>query len=529
MVIDNQVPTASKVRIDERWGESHKRIEQLFIIPLEYSPVSCQRSSTCAPRMMRISETSGKMSAQSISFFRNRASRKVLVTVDEISNERVAIKRVGVAKWSDPKSPSAEDAIDGASKESTTSNNEKPGSRYYQLTDIAKRDNCQNSLFTIRQDALKHEFRVIKGLGRVNDDVMVEGNEERVIVVGMKEKELLQLSEVDLSDVKHNEIVDLSVEGDRWEGDALNDEACGWGVLYDEEGRMVYEGFRIGEVNACYGRAYYVDIGVIEYEGEWCDGVRWGRGVQYDRKGNAVYDGEWLNNERQCKKRVVMSDEHVVLHNRIEELVVSDGCCNGGEWENLDLSLITCLKSLRVGDDCFESAHVVTLIGLEQLRSVVIGANCFLGHGDSGSRFCVKDCPQLKILKMGFKAFYTYTACEIESADALEVIEMGDKCFQYVNELKLIGLSKLESVVIGENCFVDNDNRDPNCRFCLKNCSSLRELRIGCGSFTHYSVCEIENVDGLEIVRMGGTRCEHECSCFYRSSMELKSILILNE
>ena len=529
MVIDNQVPTASEVRIGKRWGESHKRIEQLFITPLEHSPVSCQRSSTCAPRMMRISETSGKMSAQSISFFRNRASRKVLVTVDETSNERVAIKRVGVAKWSDPKSLSTNDAIDGASKESTSSNNEKPGCRYYQLTDIAKRDNCQNSLFVIRQDALKHEFRVIKGLGRVNDDVMVEGNEERVVVVDMKEKELLQLSEVDLSEVKHNKIVDLSVEGDRWEGDALNDEPCGWGVLYDEEGRMVYEGFRIGEVNACYGRAYYVDIGVIEYEGEWCDGVRWGRGVQYDRKGNAVYDGEWLNDERDCKKRVVMSDEQVVLHNRIEELVVSDGCCNGGEWEDLDLSLITRLRSLRVGDDCFESAHVVTLIGLEQLRSVVIGANCFLGHGDSGSRFCVKDCPQLKILKMGFKAFYTYTACEIESADALEVIEMGDKCFQYVNELKLIGLSKLESVVMGKNCFTDNDNGDLNRRFCLKNCPSLRELRIGCGSFAQYSVCQIENVDGLEIVRMGDTVCEHECRCFFQSSLELKSILIHRE
>ena len=297
---------------------------------------------------------------------------------------------------------------------------------YTRLTDFTNPAVSQSSYFAFAYSKRDGGYHILNGLMRVEDSVIIERSEERIREVDVNERKLIRADGVDLSEVKHDAIVDLSVEGDRWEGDVWNDEPCGWGVMYDRDNQKVYEGFRIGEVNASYGRAYYVDIGVIEYEGEWCDGVRWGRGVQYDRKGNAVYDGEWLNDERDCKKRVVMSDEQVVLHNRIEELVVSDGCCNGGEWEDLDLSLITRLRSLRVGDDCFESAHVVTLIGLEQLRSVVIGANCFLGHGDSGSRFCVKDCPQLKILKMGFKAFYTYTACEIESADALEVIEIGE-------------------------------------------------------------------------------------------------------
>ena len=121
------------------------------------------------------------------------------------------------------------------------------------------------------------------------------------------------------------------------------------------------------------------------------------------------------------------------------------------------------------------------------------------------------------------------TELDLSRFSQLKRLEIGDYCCMSVNELKLIGLSKLESVVMGKNCFTDNDNGDLNRRFCLKNCPSLRELRIGCGSFAQYSVCQIENVDGLEIVRMGDTVCEHECRCFFQSSLELKSILIHRE
>ena len=56
---------------------------------------------------------------------------------------------------------------------------------------------------------------------------------------------------VDLNEVKHNQTLDLNEEGDRWEGDVLNDSPWGWGVLYDKNNHRVYEGFRIGEKNVC--------------------------------------------------------------------------------------------------------------------------------------------------------------------------------------------------------------------------------------------------------------------------------------
>ena len=51
---------------------------------------------------------------------------------------------------------------------------------------------------------------------------------------------------------------------------------------------MVYEGFRVGDMNVCCGRCFYADIEKVEYEGEWCEGKRWRKGAQYDRYGEVV-------------------------------------------------------------------------------------------------------------------------------------------------------------------------------------------------------------------------------------------------
>ena len=107
----------------------------------------------------------------------------------------------------------------------------------------------------------------------------------------------------------------------------------------------------------------------------------------------------------------------------------------------------------------------------------------------------------------------------------LRLFEVGDECFENVNEMKLIGLSKLERVVIGENSFTKKKNDwpdyDPNRHFCLKNCERLRELMIGCDSFCDYSVCEIENMNRLEVIEMG--EMDRESCNFKYASLELKS------
>ena len=122
-----------------------------------------------------------------------------------------------------------------------------------------------------------------EGIAEMSSSIVLEFGKDRMIEVSVESHELLRVDGEEVKGIDHNRMLDLSDDGERWEGDVLNNEPYGWGVLYDSENRMTYEGFRLKDVNVCYGRSYYPDIQKREYEGEICEGKRCGRGVQYDR------------------------------------------------------------------------------------------------------------------------------------------------------------------------------------------------------------------------------------------------------
>ena len=112
---------------------------------------------------------------------------------------------------------------------------------------------------------------------------------------------------------------------------------------------------------------------------------------------------------------------------------------------------------------------------------------------------------------------------DLSELKCLKRIEIGDDCFTSVSEVKLTGL-QLESVVIGMNSFTKHKNgigNDPNRHFYVKNCPSLKELKMGRYSFSDYSVCVIEGVNALEAIAMGDL--SERSYNFYAASLELKS------
>ena len=122
------------------------------------------------------------------------------------------------------------------------------------------------------------------------------------------------------------------------------------------------------------------------------------------------------------------------------------------------------------------------------------------------------------------------TELDLTRFSQLNRLIVGDHCFSYVNELKLIGMNELECVVIGSNSFTKHKNgygQDANRHFHLKNCPKLNSLKMGCYSFSDYSVIEIENVDALEVIEMGDLNQDGHVFAF--ASLELKSILIHSE
>ena len=153
---------------------------------------------------------------------------------------------------------------------------------------------------------------------------------------------------------------------------------------------------------------------------------------------------------------------------------MSSNCCNEKSMKVLDLSELKYLKRIEIGDDCFTSVDEVKLDQMGELKSIV----------------------------------------------------MKDECFGSVNGLKLIGLKELESVMIGENCFTKYKNacgNNPNRHFYVKNCPSLKELKMGRYSFSDYSVCEIEDTPALETIQIGDLG-EEGCENFHDASLQLKGM-----
>ena len=295
--------------------------------------------------------------------------------------------------------------------------------KYQEYCELILKNDVKNSHLMLCKNGLcwYHE-----GLIKGSHSVVMELSLDGVIEVSVDSHELLRVNGEDVSGIEHAQVLDMSDDGERWEGDVLHNEPYGWGMAYDSENRMAYEGFRIGEVNVCYGTRYYSDIQKVEYEGEWCGGQRWGRGIQYDRSGSMVFDGEWMDDE-QLSKRVVLTEENQCLHNRIEELIVIDESCNGREWSVLDLSFMPNLQVLEVGNECFVNVNEVKLVGLNRLERVVIGYDCFIGsmENNPNRHFYLKDCEKLRELMIGGYSFSDYSVCEIENVPSLEVIEMG--------------------------------------------------------------------------------------------------------
>ena len=313
---------------------------------------------------------------------------------------------------------------------------------------------------------------------------IIYGNDIHAVIGKMHSRELFIVNNDSFCDIRastmlaqnsieHNRVLDLNDDGERWEGDTLQSKPYGWGVLYDSENRKMYEGFRLNEVNVCYGTQYYSDIQKPEYEGGWFNGKRWGRGIQYDRNGNTVFDGEWFNDEH-LQKRVEVTSDNPLLHNHIEELTIANNSCKDEDLETLDLELPN-LRELQVGDDCCEAVVRLLLHGTS-LERVVIGENSFTQQKYDypeairpACEFILWGCERLKELKIGRFSFSDFSRCSITDARSLEVVEIGDlneRSYNFYNATwvlrsdsrclsSCVDAPHLKSLVLGRECFHD--------------------------------------------------------------------------
>ncbi|KAM7453682.1 hypothetical protein BLSTO_05569, partial [Blastocystis sp. subtype 1] len=186
------------------------------------------------------------------------------------------------------------------------------------------------------------------------------------------------------------------------------------------------------------------------------------------------------------------------VHERVTDLVIPSNCCNEAEWSVFDVSGLKWLKSIVIGDDCFEYVDEVKLVGLSQLKRVVIGEKCFTTCKDDWPRsinpkghFYLKNCEKLKELKMGHHSFSDYFVCEIDNLPSLEVIEMGELNEDSVNfyqaSLELKNLPQLKSLLFGYRTLHRSS------RVVFENLPELTSIRCGWGALSLNDVesCEL--------------------------------------
>ena len=110
----------------------------------------------------------------------------------------------------------------------------------------------------------------------------------------------------------------------------------------------------------------------------------------------------------------------------VTALTVTDNSCNDNNITVVDLSSFKFLRSVVIGNSCFQYVQLFSIVGLNWLESVRIGEYSFGSDGSlwEGSEFKIVNCPQLKSLSIGGRSFGRYNGFELSHLPQLKSVEI---------------------------------------------------------------------------------------------------------
>ena len=128
------------------------------------------------------------------------------------------------------------------------------------------------------------------------------------------------------------------------------------------------------------------------------------------------------------------SDELNSMNMNVTNLIISSNSCN--DLKSLNLNEYRYLKSIEIGDDCFENIGVFNINGLNELKSLKIGINSFT-HFKSNDKWD------------GNRVVNTNRSFSILNCIELESIEIGEYSFSdYSGGFELNNLPKLSTIIM---------------------------------------------------------------------------------
>ena len=288
-------------------------------------------------------------------------------------------------------------------------------------------ENCKNGLdLMIEGNGVVYRggFDDVESMKREGRGMEFDEESGRVLRCGVwKNDELFQIEkEFESEEV----MIEYDIEEEKENVSLLNRHPVyEGGYVFDEENREVLRN----------GYGCEIGGGVAVREGMWERGylkenMELFEGWYVKREENEVFD--WgLTAKGDLRVEIHNWNEWENVNKRVTELVIPPNCCNETEWSVFDVSGLKWLKSIVIGDECFENVNEVKLIEMKWLERVLIGKNSFTKRknsngNDPNRHFYLKDCERLRELKIGCFSFSDYSVCKIDNVDCLEVIEMGE-------------------------------------------------------------------------------------------------------
>ena len=128
----------------------------------------------------------------------------------------------------------------------------------------------------------------------------------------------------------------------------------------------------------------------------------------------------------------------------VTALTVTASSCNDNNIYVVDLSSFKFLRSVVIGNSCFQYVQLFSIVGLNWLESVSIGSSSFGGTGSlwKGSELKIVNCPQLKSLSIGGRSFDRYNGFELSQLPQLKSVTIASSyCFYYAREAVFRGMN----------------------------------------------------------------------------------------
>ena len=128
----------------------------------------------------------------------------------------------------------------------------------------------------------------------------------------------------------------------------------------------------------------------------------------------------------------------------VTALTVTGNSCNDNTIIVVDLSSFKFLRSVVIGNSCFQYVQLFSIVGLNWLESVSIGDNSFGSDGSlwEGSEFKIMNCPQLKSLSIEGCSFFRYNGFELSQLPQLKSVGISyNGCFRYARNAVFRGMN----------------------------------------------------------------------------------------